>query len=71
MTTLSLPYVIRFRQCIIDFLRGEHAQCFNALKYLTALPVIVISFLQPTHKHPIVEKDERVWFGEDQMFRLW
>jgi len=65
-----MPYIIRFRQCATDFLHGERVQCFNALKYLTALPVIVLSFLQPDHIH-VATGDERVWFGENQIFRLW
>ena len=54
---LAIPSVIRFRQCIIEYLRvrrapyrestgwgGQHLA--NALKYSTAFPVIIISSLQ-------------------------
>jgi hypothetical protein len=55
---------------MIDFScneEGDRAQFFNALKYITALPVIGLSALQ------IIQETEgdRVWFGESQLFRLW
>lgn len=43
---LAIPYVIRFAQCLRMYAARPHAQraqLFNALKYLTALPVITLS----------------------------
>ncbi|KJZ73660.1 hypothetical protein HIM_06993 [Hirsutella minnesotensis 3608] len=54
---MAIPSLIRFRQCIIEYLRVRHApykessgwggqHLANALKYSTAFPVIITSALQ-------------------------
>lgn len=54
---MCIPFIIRFRQCIIDH------QPANALKYATAFPAIVLSVLQ---KH-----EEAVGLSDISLFRLW
>ena len=54
---MCIPFVIRFRQCIIDH------QPANALKYATAFPAILLSALQ---------KDSgSVGVSDTSLFRLW
>ena len=44
---LALPYVLRFVQCIIVWrTENNRPQLFNALKYTTALPVVVFSWVK-------------------------
>lgn len=41
---LSIPSLIRLRQCFIDYMRtGSNTHLFNAAKYASALPVVVCS----------------------------
>ncbi|KAF9502952.1 hypothetical protein BS47DRAFT_1356564, partial [Hydnum rufescens UP504] len=43
---MSFPYFIRFRQCIVDYLgsnRRSQRPLYNAIKYATAFPVILLS----------------------------
>ena len=72
---ISIPSLIRLRQCLIEYGRvkrnqtptsgwgGQHLA--NALKYSTAFPVIVLSALQRGH--------DPAWVGlsEAGLFRLW
>jgi len=44
-------------------------QSYNALKYITALPVMFLSSILSIRDQGT--GSERVWFGEDQLFRLW
>jgi hypothetical protein len=54
---MCIPFLIRFRQCIIDHQKA------NALKYATAFPAILLSVLQ---------KDEAaVGMSDTSLFRLW
>lgn len=47
---ISAPYMIRLKQCISAYRAGgPRANLFNALKYSTAFPVIVLSALQRTY----------------------
>lgn len=42
----SVPYAIRFRQCIGDYyVLGERRSLLNAFKYFTSFPVIYLSYL--------------------------
>ena len=46
----SVPYVIRFRQCIGEYCcTGRKLHLLNALKYFTSFPVIYMSFLLTGH----------------------
>lgn len=71
----SLPYIIRLRQCLIEFSRSRGTgtqHLFNALKYASAFPVILLSAMQRTYISPVEDKyPDKVWFGESMLFRLW
>lgn len=74
---ISIPSMIRLRQCLIEYLRvrrnrtsmsgwgGQHLA--NALKYASAFPVIVLSALQrgydPTTFHMTEAGLFRLWYG--------
>ncbi|KAL9126146.1 MAG: hypothetical protein Q9217_004757 [Psora testacea] len=72
---ISIPSMIRLRQCLIEFLRvrnapssssgwgGQHLA--NALKYSSAFPVIVLSALQRGYD------PNRIGMSEAGLFRLW
>lgn len=82
--THSLPYMVRFRQCLLEAHQSgwSNPRPFaNSLKYFSAFPVILLSAAQKnvmadiaTAKgvtpQEIAESGER-WFGEHPMFRLW
>jgi len=72
---MSLPYVIRLRQCLIEFKRSRGTRTqhlMNALKYASAFPVILLSAMQRTYISPVEDKyPDKVWFGESMIFRLW
>jgi len=72
---ISIPSIIRLRQCLIEFLRvrrnktatsgwgGQHLA--NALKYSTAFPVIILSALQRGYD------PAKINLTEASLFRLW
>ena len=77
---ISIPSLIRLRQCLIEFLRvrkGAHQpgetiisgwggqHLANALKYSTAFPVIILSALQRGYD------PSRIGMSEIGLFRLW
>lgn len=79
-----LPYILRFRQCINEYLIPSNTSSrplMNALKYATAFPVIFLSAAQRTVVKQVAEQygvtpEELVqsrgrWFGEHRLFRLW
>jgi len=78
-TIMSLPYAIRFRQCIIDYLHPTNQSrkpLYNAFKYASSFPVIYLSAAQRivvtdllVFGSPRGQKEE--WFGEITLFRLW
>ncbi|KAK2464223.1 hypothetical protein APHAL10511_003680 [Amanita phalloides] len=78
-SVMSLPYLVRFRQCLIEYFLPPNESSrplFNALKYATSFPVIYLSAAQRTVLLGFVqEKGKRVfddtWHGEDRLFRLW
>ncbi|KAJ7594317.1 EXS family-domain-containing protein [Mycena floridula] len=78
-TIMSLPYLIRLRQCLIEYgspLNTSRRPLFNALKYATAFPVIYLSAAQRIVVLDLVkEKGDQIrkeaWHGEHQLFRLW
>jgi len=72
---ISIPSIIRLRQCLIEFSRvrrhpstasgwgGQHLA--NALKYATAFPVIILSALQRGYD------PKKIHMSETGLFRLW
>ncbi|KDQ57814.1 hypothetical protein JAAARDRAFT_129946 [Jaapia argillacea MUCL 33604] len=78
-TLMSVPYAIRFRQCIIDYMLPTNESTrpfYNALKYASSFPVIFLSAAQRIVVADLVEsRGEEVstvpWHGEHQLFRLW
>jgi len=71
-TLMSLPYAVRFRQCIIEYrFSGTRIRrpMYNAIKYATAFPVIYLSAAQR-----LVASDVPVtgsWYNAHPLFRLW
>jgi hypothetical protein len=79
----SLPYLIRLRQCVIEYTQAPNERqnerrrhLMNALKYASAFPVIFLSAAQrivvmdlAQEKRP--EVSEANWHGEHPLFRLW
>lgn len=73
---ISFPFFLRFRQCIIEYnvsSNDSRRPLFNALKYATSFPVIILSAAQR-----IVVTDLKgqkasgeTWHGEHPLFRLW
>nr|GAT60534.1 protein-er retention protein [Mycena chlorophos] len=78
-TIMSLPYLVRFKQCLIEFsLQSSDSRrpLFNALKYATSFPVIYLSAAQRLVVSELVQEkgDEaakEAWHGEHPLFRLW
>ena len=82
LTGHSLPYLLRFRQCLQDYYHSSSPRPLaNALKYFTAFPVILLSAAQKSVVNEIAlakgitvqqlgDTGER-WFGEHRLFRIW
>ncbi|KAJ8077290.1 protein-ER retention protein [Marasmius tenuissimus] len=74
-TVMSLPYFIRFRQCIVEWnsaANDSNRPLYNALKYATAFPVIYLSAAQNLVVQEIQDgSDNGAWHGEHPLFRLW
>lgn len=77
---ISIPSLIRLRQCLIEFLRVRRANAehgaqasrgwggqhlANALKYSSAFPVIILSALQRGYD------PSKIGMSEAGLFRLW
>lgn len=78
---IAWPYLIRFRQCCIEFLRVKRTNdrtgrfdpsigwggvhLANALKYSTAFPVIILSAMQRS------PQPSKFGMSEATLFRLW
>lgn len=72
---ISVPSIIRLRQCLIEFVRvrknrtpdsgwgGQHLA--NALKYSTAFPVVILSAIQRGYD------PKKISMSETGLFRLW
>lgn len=74
---ISIPSMIRLRQCLIEYKRvrdnpqktaatgwgGQHLA--NALKYSSAFPVIILSALQRGYD------PNKIGLSETGLFRLW
>lgn len=66
---LSVPYVIRFRQCIVEYLRtGANTHLVNSMKYGSALPVVVFGAMHKTLKD---KGATQIGFTEGHAFRMW
>ncbi|KAJ7783344.1 EXS family-domain-containing protein [Mycena metata] len=78
-TVMSLPYLVRLRQCVIEYslpTNESRRPLFNALKYATSFPVIYLSAAQRIVVTELVrEKGDDIaneaWHGEHRLFRLW
>ena len=74
----SLPYLVRLRQCIIEYqspMNESRRPLYNALKYASSFPVIFLSAAQRTVITKIIdeqgeEREFEAWHG-DALFRLW
>lgn len=79
LTPTSIPYLVRFRQCIIEWLAADSTSrrpLANAIKYATAFPVMYLSAAQRLVEFDLInEKGRQVageaWHGEHPLFRLW
>ncbi|KAG0253857.1 protein-ER retention protein [Mortierella polycephala] len=71
----SIPYCIRLRQCISEYMESNYTtdrHLLNALKYATAFPVIIISSMQKTAKAASVKGLEYDgYLSDNSLFRLW
>ena len=81
---VCLPYLVRFRQCVLESYQSGWTNTrplFNALKYFSAFPVILLSAAQKSvvvdvaaskgmTVQQLADSDDR-WFGEHRLFRLW
>ncbi|OSX66295.1 hypothetical protein POSPLADRAFT_1133399 [Postia placenta MAD-698-R-SB12] len=68
-TLMSLPYAVRFRQCLLEYRATNESrrQLYNALKYATSFPVIYLSAaIKPAGTSP-----SGGLIGERSLFRLW
>ncbi|KAG0701347.1 EXS family-domain-containing protein [Suillus ampliporus] len=78
-TLMSLPYLVRFRQCIIEYRSPANTSkrpLFNALKYASSFPVIFLSAAQRIVILELAEEKggtvtREPWHGEHPLFRLW
>ena len=78
-TRLSLPYLVRFRQCMIEYtspLNDSRRPLWNALKYSSSFPVIFLSAAQRLVVSDLIaergdEVRQETWHGEHALFRLW
>ena len=74
---LSIPYLIRFRQCATEYKNSSQRtdkfkHVMNAIKYSTAFPVIFLSALHRTFVSELEENNpDRLWFGESMIFKFW
>ena len=75
----SLPYVVRFRQCVVEYTspsNDSRRPLLNALKYASSFPVIYLSAAQRLVVSDLVAEKgvqamEETWHGEHALFRLW
>ncbi len=74
MVDCSIPYLIRFRQCIVEYLQPTNTSkrpMWNALKYASSFPVIFLSAAQRTVANDIAIEKVAIDAGEHPLFRLW
>ncbi|CAK5281716.1 unnamed protein product [Mycena citricolor] len=78
-TIMSLPYLIRLKQCIAEYSHAENESrrpLLNAIKYASSFPVIYLSAAQRIVVSELVEAKgsgvtNEAWHGEHPLFRLW
>ncbi|KAI0344682.1 EXS-domain-containing protein [Trametopsis cervina] len=76
-TLMSLPYAVRFRQCLIEYFMTNETKrpLYNAIKYATAFPVIYLSAAQRlVVTDPIAVPNNyksMLWYSEHPLFVLW
>lgn len=74
---ISIPYLIRLRQCLFEYFEsgGEcKRHLFNALKYTSAFPVIIISATQKKADQIIAATGSvpsSWWISDTRLFQLW
>ncbi|KAI8072627.1 EXS family-domain-containing protein [Gongronella butleri] len=73
---ISVPYIIRFRQCLSEYLESKcetKRHLFNAMKYASAFPVIILSAMQKKASLYIANADlippSRA--SDTNLFKLW
>ncbi|KAL9548481.1 hypothetical protein PS6_006576 [Mucor atramentarius] len=71
----SLPYLIRLKQCIAEYIESkEKRHIFNALKYTSSIPVVIFSAVQRKAAIYIAESGtvpQHWYLKEDTIFRFW
>ncbi|KAI0305466.1 EXS family-domain-containing protein [Multifurca ochricompacta] len=78
-TLMSLPYLVRFRQCLVEYTspsNDSRRPLWNALKYASSFPVIFLSAAQRLVVFDLVAAKgegatQEAWHGEHALFRLW
>jgi hypothetical protein len=75
MPIFSLPYLIRLKQCISEYIESkENRHVFNALKYASSIPVVIFSAVQRKASIYITQTGSvpTHWYlKEDSIFRFW
>jgi len=74
--SISLPYLARFRQCLIEYSLSTEASrrpLYNAIKYATSFPVIYLSAAQRVVVSELAEQNggEESWKSDRVLFLLW
>ncbi|KAK9460522.1 EXS family-domain-containing protein [Lipomyces oligophaga] len=66
---ISVPYLIRLRQCLTDYVRSNYnrSHLLNAAKYATTFPVIILSVA----KHKFDESFGAAYLGAITISNLW
>lgn len=71
----SIPYCIRLRQCLTEYIESNYTverHLMNALKYASAFPVIIISSMQKSSKAASMKGVEyNGYFSDNSLFHLW
>ncbi|KAG0376263.1 protein-ER retention protein [Mortierella sp. AD032] len=71
----SIPYCIRLRQCLTEYFESNYTverHLMNALKYASAFPVIIISFMQKSSKAASMKGLKYDgYLSDNSLFRLW
>ncbi|KAI9314499.1 EXS family-domain-containing protein [Dichotomocladium elegans] len=74
---ISLPYLIRLKQCLAEYLesnRQTQRHLLNALKYASAFPVIILSATEKRADYWVSTTGSvpsTWWVSDTNLFRLW
>lgn len=77
---ISLPYVVRFKQCLAEYYYSRSTNTrslWNALKYASSFPVIFLSAMQKQVIADVTASKgadvalKTTWHGEHHIFRFW